>query len=113
MWERAFGEEPEGFDYVKTLLNEPKEPVKTVPKTAQNGTKRARKVPQTVSKSSEEIEKLMQGYYEGVPVGHKVFGEGVVIGRRGHFVQVQFSRLPLPKKLDLAVCLENDLIWEL
>ena len=112
-WERAFGEEPEGFDYVKTLLNEPEEAVETVPKTAKNGTKTARKVPKTVRKSSDEIEKLMQGYYEGVPVGHKVFGEGVVIGRRGHFVQVQFSRLRLPKKLDLAVCLENDLIWEL
>ncbi|MBE6622256.1 MAG: ATP-dependent helicase [Ruminococcaceae bacterium] len=115
-WDKAFGEETEGFDYVRILLNEPRsadEALKTVPKTARKGPKSARNLPPKVPKSADEIEKLMERYYEGVSVGHKAFGEGVVIGRRGHFVQVQFAGLRFPKKLDLTVCLENDLMWEL
>ena len=112
-WERSFGEETEGFDYVKTLLHEPKEPVITGPKTVKNGIKTTRNVQQTGQNSPDELEKQMKGYYEGVAVRHKVFGDGVVIGRRENFVQIQFARFSLPKKLDLVLCLEGGLIWEL
>ncbi len=109
-WEREFGEEPEGFAFVDVLLNRPKPEPEKAPVTGQKGRKKAEKKPK---RGEDEIEKLMKGYYDGVPVHHKAFGDGVVIGRKGNFVQIQFARFSLPKKLDLALCIESDLIWEL
>ncbi len=108
-WDREFGEETEGWPFVDTFLNKPKPVSHPVPPPATLRPK-AKTPPK---KTAEEIEALMAGYYEGVPVHHKVFGDGVVIGRHGRFVQVHFARLALPKKLDLALCLETDLIREL
>ncbi|MBQ4065471.1 MAG: ATP-dependent helicase [Clostridia bacterium] len=111
-WEREFGEESEGVAFVDVLLNRPKpEPERTPePKRARREGRRASKKPK---RSEDEIEKLMKGYYDGVPVHHKAFGDGVVIGRKGNFAQIQFARFSLPKKIDLALCIESDLIWEL
>jgi DNA helicase-2/ATP-dependent DNA helicase PcrA len=107
-WERDFGEGAEGFRLVDDFLATPR---KT---TVSEGVARERKrVSKPKGKSTEELEKLMNGYYEGVPVCHKVFGDGVVIGRKGNFVQIQFARFSFPKKLDLALCIETDLIREL
>ncbi len=104
-WERAFEEETEEFDFVKALIRDPH-------KQKEKNAKRPQPAPSTPKKSPKDIETLMKRYYEGVAVRHNTFGDGVVIGRRDSFVQIQFARYPLPKKLDLTLCLENDWIRE-
>ncbi len=109
-WEKEFGEAADGFAFADELLGDPKA-TRREDAAKRRGRKQAEKKP--AEKSAEEIERLMRGYYDGVPVHHKVFGDGVVMGRKGNFVEIQFARFAIPKKLDLALCIETDLIREL
>ena len=98
-WTTAFGEESDGFAFVAALLNE-----KSVsPKKKTEKQKKYEK---------KTVDRMMEGYYDGVPVTHKVFGDGVVVGRRGDLVQIRFQRYSVPKTLDLRLCLETDLLRE-
>lgn len=91
-----FGEKCEGWDFVNTFTGVP-------PKTAAAA-------PARTVKKSVSVEKLIKAYSVGENVMHKVFGEGVIIGRRGSFAEIRFYKDKYPRRVDLTVCLENGLI---
>lgn len=98
-WKMAFGEESEGWDFIRTFLSV--HPQKKREKLLEKAER------PTISEGE------MASYSEGTAVHHKLFGDGVVIGRKGTTVQIRFARFPLPKKLDLRVCLEQRILYEL
>ena len=107
-WEREFGEPAGDFSFIRELLGlpEPKAGTKTGLKR-EPMTGRSSRAPRELSEAESAA------FYVGATVVHKVFGEGVVIGRRGRVIQVKFSRLPLPKRLDLSFCVGAGLLTAL
>ena len=109
-WEKEFDVPVEnGFDFVEVFLN---------------GEKKHRKVtvfrshlpePMQISPkySDKELEAMMKSYSVGVAIRHKTFGDGVIISENGDFVVVSFARFQIPKRLELKVCISNDLICEI
>ena len=111
-WDSEFGAECQGFEFIDSFFGKDK---KLEPSNSDEGKFRSRKslrgeAPTLPKYSKAELERLMSEYYEGVSVCHKVFGDGIVIGVKGSFVQIKFARFPLPKRLDLATCIENGLL---
>jgi len=47
---------------------------------------------------------------KGVRIEHKVYGEGVVIENKNGKLSVKFDKIVLPKTLDIAYCIQNQMI---
>ncbi len=94
-YRKAFGEDCGGWEFVSTLLGQPE------------------KKPSPAGRKKEEhpvTEELLSSFSVGDEVFHKAFGDGVIIGKRGSFAEIRFFRLTVPKRIDLAVCLEKRLL---
>lgn len=114
-WESEFGSEGGGWEFIDVFFGKPvgASGLSEVKKATLSAKKRRFDDSAVMPKySRSELERMAKDYYEGVSVRHKVFGFGVITGVKGGFVQIKFSRYPIPKKLELITCLENGLISE-
>ena len=100
-WDREFGETAEPFSFVSALLKAGAGPEKPPEKPA----KPSRRVRRARRASPDPA-----AFREGAAVIHRVFGYGVIVGRRGDLIQVRFTRYTFPKKLELSVCLAENLL---
>ncbi len=94
-YKKAMGQDAEGFDFPRQLLGmkpDEKKEKKSEPKLP--------------------VEALLKPFTEGTAVYHRLFGEGVIIGRLGYFAEIRFARYPLPKRIALDVCIQNGILRE-
>ena len=101
-WQNEFGEPTAGWDFVTSLLGEPKK--------EKEAARKASSPP--VVPDEATVEAMMARYYEGTALRHKFFGDGVILGRKGRYASVRFARFAIPRKLDLFTCLREGLIRE-
>ncbi len=93
----AMGQSTDGFDFPRQLL----------------GIDLKEKKKASAKKPKVPVEQLMSLYSEGTAVYHRSFGEGVIIGKRGAFAEIKFSRYPLPKRIALDICLKEGMLREM
>ena len=106
-FKKEHGLEADGFEFIYDLLGKKQREIPLTPTE-----KRALYQKEEQERRSFEIEREMTRYEAGVCVRHKLFGEGVVLGRRGEFVEVQFHAHRFPKRLDLFLCLSEGWLTE-
>ena len=91
-----FGEKGSGWDFVNTLVGVPE----IVSKSSYDGKGRNKISP----------EKLLKTYSAGDTVRHRIFGEGEIIAIKGNIAEVKFYKYKLPKRIDLLLCIDSNLI---
>ena len=116
-YEKKFGEPADvSFPFVSQFLEEAppaekrnqrqsQERGQTAEKRQDTEKRRAR-TPKAAGPTAEQLSAWMKDYLPGTEVTHKVFGRGLLTGRKGTFATIAFMEAGT-KKIDLAACLRQ------
>lgn len=104
-YEKKFGEESGTYStFVAQLLGEEAKQEPAAAPRPRRGTSPGKPGP-----TAEQVAVREKDYIPGTEITHKVFGRGTLVSRVGSIATIDFYELHI-KKVDLATCLQKDLI---